>query len=163
MGVLRDNRQEAFAQAIALGNLPQGECYTRAGYTARSANVAFAGASRLLSRVMVADRVRELQAEKAAKSTALAICDRNTRLSWLNEAAMLLLGAIRKEPDKPNTMYLRELRATQEQAARELGQWDVPAQPQVPAQAAEGAPRGFVGTLETLMVKLERYTVQGAR
>lgn len=81
MPVLKDGRQELFAQGIISGK-SQTQAYIDAGYSPKGAEV---GASKLLRIANVADRVRELK-EQAAKRAKL---DRATVLDRLDEIAQL--------------------------------------------------------------------------
>lgn len=163
MGVLKDQRYERFAQLVFTGALSGGTAYKKAGFRAANPKTAAAGAARLLASDSVRARVDELKNAVADKTVTLAICDRNTRLKWLNESAERIRSEIAKRPLRSLDMAMfRELRATQQQAAQELGQWRVAEeQPQAPAPG--GTVRGFRGTFESLLVRLDRYVeeVQG--
>lgn len=80
MPVLENARHERFAQLVAAGVVAT-TAYEKAGYDKASSNAA--AASRLLKKVKVKERIRELQAESALKHeitrdkiTAMLIADR---------------------------------------------------------------------------------------
>jgi hypothetical protein len=83
MPELENARHELFAVLIAQGKGSEGDCYMKAGYTAKSMAVASAGASRLLKTVKVCTRVQELKAmwAKEAGITTIHV------LRWLQAIA----------------------------------------------------------------------------
>ena len=76
---LTNKKQEAFCLHYAkTGNAC--ESYKAAGYTAKNDNTAIAGASRLLKKVSIQERIRELRAE-VEKPSIMEISEMQERLS----------------------------------------------------------------------------------
>jgi hypothetical protein len=158
MGILKDQRHERFAQLVFSGKVSGSAAYKKAGFRAANAKTAAACGARLLATDNVRARVEELKTAMAGKAVSLAVCDRNTRLRWLNESAERIRSVIESQPDKDLDMAMfRELRATLQQAAQELDQWQQIEQPAQPSAGASGPVRGFQGTFESLLVRLDRY------
>lgn len=86
MPVLDNPKHELFAQEIAKGT-GNVDAYLKAGYRARDAHVGGAAAGRLLGRVSILERVRELQT-KAASRTEITIASVLQELAKIGFANM---------------------------------------------------------------------------
>ncbi len=97
MPVLLNNHHERFAQLVATG-VKAAEAYVRAGYSKKGAKQS---ASRLLAHADLQLRVAELKNAVAEQVVALAITDRNARLSALQERSNLLWQVIKERAADP--------------------------------------------------------------
>jgi hypothetical protein len=125
-GMILDNsRHEKFAQLVASGK-EAGPAYVAAGF---SQNGADQSAHRLLNKPAIQARVRELQSEISTQLKDSTIRDVNARVEALHErwervkTQLARYEPLAEEHPKLYLGLLRELRAIEEQAAKQLGQW----------------------------------------
>lgn len=150
MPVLTNSRHEIFALGVARGLKPA-QAYVKAGY--KNTEGVNASACRLLKHQRVCERIVEVREQISKKVienvVTCEIGDRNERVKALQERWLALRQIVLERSQDPNilkvpggrsghvvltwrsgkkvaevdTGLLRELRAHEEQAARELGQW----------------------------------------
>jgi HAMP domain-containing protein len=148
MPVLPKSKHEHFAQLVAKG-VSVTKAYVSAGYSGKGAA---ASASRMLTNASICGRIAELRETLAAGTIALEIGNRNARVTALQSrwnrmrqvideraaspefgdvpggsTGLLCKTYVGKDADQPvyklDTGLLAELRAHEQQAAQELGQW----------------------------------------
>ena len=148
MAVLDNSKHEHFALLVAKG-VSASKAYVSVGYSVKGSAPS---ASRLLTNAKVCARIRELQETLSAGTIALEISSRNARVQALQNrwdrmrrvideraaspdfaevpggtTGLLVKDYKGKDADTPvykvDISLLAELRAHEQQAAEELGQW----------------------------------------
>jgi hypothetical protein len=148
MSVLPNPKHEAFAVFCSKG-VSACKAYTLAGYSQAGSRQS---AAKLLTNPAIVLRVRELQETVSAAVIQAEICDRNARVAALQDRWDRMRKVILERAEAPEYLaapggttglmardfrgknadreifkvdcgLLRELRAHEEQAAKELGQW----------------------------------------
>lgn len=121
--MLRNPRHEQFAQLVANGE-NHTQAYLQAGY---AENGAAQSAARLMRDGRIQERIEEIRTEITAKMIDVSIRDQNSRLAAAQERWVLMqelvMKSLRGQGIMLDAALLREIRALEEHAAKEMVGW----------------------------------------